>query len=362
MAEVVLRPDLKTAGGEVSDIVVNGRFAGTLMLVYREGDRLSGAVQLETDNLDGREADQVNRYVDRHIRDLADALDIEDFEAVVTMGSYHHILSGDTWQRETEEPVHLYEDEPEVIWVSDDEDGLGDWDIYEPETFRMDDAEMGYADEDDNEEDPTFYELVPTRTAASHSEYHVYDEGREWVAELIIRETGGGLVADVHWMFNPETEEMDSLADYIADELEDRVLDGFRLNHRYEGTILETADYAQEDLTDSAEFSGSFAGQRTDQDYRVTLARDDQDMLTYEIYDRHRTHPIGTATVDISRKQLSGFIDFRDSSVQSGERERIAALIMQELDKEKNYNRISFTMLARNKPIDEVVFENEPFH
>ncbi|MNP77256.1 hypothetical protein D3C76_1746470 [compost metagenome] len=71
---------------------------------------------------------------------------------------------------------------------------------------------------------------------------------------------------------------------------------------------------------------------------------------------------MGTATVDISRKQLSGFIDFRDSSVQSGERERIAALIMHELDKEKDYNRISFTMLARNKPIDEVVFENEPFH
>lgn len=362
MAEMVLRPDLKTAGGEVSDIVVNGRFAGTLMLVYREGDRLSGAVQLETDHLDGKEAEQVNRFVDRHIRDLAGALNIEDYEAVVTMGSYHHILTGDTWQSEMEQSVRLYEDEPEVIWVSDDEDGLGDWDIYEPETFRMDDAETEYSDEDELQEDLYLYELVPTRTGTNQSEYHVYDEGREWVAELIIRETGGGLVADVHWMFNPETEEMDSLADHVADELEDRVQDGFRLNHRYEGTILETADYAQEDISDVPESSEDDTGLLTDRDYRVILARDDQDMLTYEIYDRYRAHPIGTATVDISRKQLSGFIDFRDSPVQSGERERIAALIMQELDKEKNYDRISFTMLARNKPIDEVIFENEPFH
>lgn len=359
MAEVVLRPDLKTAGGEVSDIVVNGRFAGTLMLVYREGDRLSGAVQLEADNLDGREAEKVSRFVDRHIRDLAGAMGIEEYEAVVTLGSYHHILSGDIWLRESEES---YEDEPEVIWVSDDEDALGDWDIYESETFRMDEEETGYAVGEDYEEDTGFYELVPTRTGASQSEYHVYDEGREWVAELIVRQTGGGVVADVHWMFKPETEEMDTLADYIVDELEDRTLDGFRLNQRYEGTILESADYAPEDLTDGGEFTGEDVGPSADRDYQVILARDDQDMLTYEIYGRNSSYPMGTATVDISRKQLSGFIDFRDSSVPSGERERIAALIMQELDKEKNYNRISFTMLARNKPIDEVVFENEPFH
>lgn len=364
MAKVVLRPDLKTAGGEVSDIVVNGRFAGTLVLVYREGDRLSGAVQLEGDNLDGREAEQVNRFVDRHIRDLAEALSVEDYEAVVTLGSYHHILSGQSWQREETEPEQLYEDEPEVIWVSDDDEDLGDWDIYERETIRMNDAGLGYADEED-EEDGSFYELVPTRTGTSHSEYHVYDANREWAAELIIRQTGSGLVADVHWMFSPVTEEMDGLADQIVDDLEERLLDGFRLNHRYEGTILETADYAQEDLVPGPEMVGEdsdFSSQSMDQDYRVMLARDDQDMLTYEIYDRHRGYPMGTATVDISRKQLSGFIDFRDASVQSGERERIAALIMHELDKEKDYSRISFTMLAQNKPIDEVIFENEPFH
>ncbi|RAU99891.1 hypothetical protein [Paenibacillus sp. YN15] len=364
MAEVVLRPDLKTAGGEANDIVVNGRFAGTLVLVYREGERLSGAVQLETDHLDAREAEQVNRFVDCYVRDLAGAIGVEDYEAVVTLGSCHHILSADSWQRETDDPEQLYEDEPEVIWVSDDEDALGDWDFYEPETVLMDEAEMGYADEEDDGE-TGFYELIPTRTGANHSEYHVYDEGGEWAAELIIRQTGGGLVADVHWMFQPETEEMDALADHIADELEERVSDGFRLNHRYEGTILETADYAQEDIGDSADYvdNGSFAaGQSEDQDYRVILARDDQDMLTYEIYDRFRAYPMGTATVDISRRQLSGFIDFRDSSVQPGDRERIAALIMHELDKEKDYSRISFTMLARNKPIDEVIFENEPFH
>lgn len=363
MAVVELRPDLKTAGGEASDMVVNGRFAGTLVLVYREGDRLSGAVQLEADHLSVREAEDARQFADRYIRDLAQALNVEEYEALVTFGSYHHIVSGQSWPSAEDERELLDEDEPEVIWVSD-EDDLGDWDVYEPEIFSMDDAETGYED-DEPDADEAFYELVPTRTGAGQSEYHIYDANRDWAAELILRQTGGGLVADVHWMFSPDQQEMDALADQIVSELEEQLDDGLRLNHRYEGAILEASDYAQEDAADSAapeageDFRGASGAGR---DYKVVLIRDDQDMLTYDIFDRQRRVPLGTATVDISRKQLSGFIDFRDASVKSGERERIAALIMQELDKEKEYSRISFTMLARNKPIDEVVFENESYH
>ncbi|ARF69320.1 hypothetical protein B7C51_18125 [Paenibacillus larvae subsp. pulvifaciens] len=51
MSSIMLRPDLKTAGGEVNDVLVNGKYVGSVSIIYREGDRMFGAVQLEKHSL-----------------------------------------------------------------------------------------------------------------------------------------------------------------------------------------------------------------------------------------------------------------------------------------------------------------------
>ncbi|CRF29119.1 Uncharacterised protein [Mycobacterium tuberculosis] len=71
--------------------------------------------------------------------------------------------------------------------------------------------------------------------------------------------------------------------------------------------------------------------------------------------------PIGTATVDISERQLTGFIDFREPGT-TDDRELIATMLMEELDKEKDYEAINLTMMHNNRLIEEVLFETEYVH
>lgn len=375
MAGVVLRPDLRTAGGEISDIVYNGRYVGMLALVYREQDRLSGSVQLEKESLPVEDKQTVTAFLTDYVQGLSQALDIVECDVVFTYSACDHVIaSREEYELGLEESDQLYEDEPEVIWVHDDDD-LGDWDFPERENFRMDPPEESgeepayrYGDDPGETEEearnPDFYELVATKQTDHEVEYHVYDEDQEWVAEVFLRVIGNDIIGDVHWMFDPLDEELDGITNLIVKDFDDAVIDTFTIDHRFEGAIIDTVELAHKELLDEADFAGYVEKPAEEHDeYTVVLARDDRDMLTYDIYNRNQggLH-VGTATVDISLKQLSGFIDFHRNLTEPGVREKIAALVMQELDKEKDYSTISFTMLEHNKPIDEVVFENEPVH
>jgi hypothetical protein len=368
MAEIVLRPDLKTAGGEVSDILLQGRFVGTLLLVYRENDRICGSVQLEKESLSSKDKKAVMRYVTDYIQSNIHALKASECDVLVTHSSYDHVIATEAYREEVvDETTDMYDGEPEVIWVTD-EDDLGDWDVSDRESIEMDVNRGRYSndpeDTDNDYRNPVYYELVSTKETKNKLEYHVYDKDQEWIAEVFMRVFGSDVVGDIHWMYSPLDEEIEHVTDLVVSDFESEAIDTFTIDHRFEGDILETIELTHEDLLDDGLSSETVRGTPDElEEYTVVLARDDHDMLTYEIYKQTEGGlPIGTATVDISRKQLSGFIDFRSKISKAGDREKIATLVMQELDKEKDYDTISFTMLQHNKPIDEIVFENETFH
>jgi hypothetical protein len=368
MAEIVLRPDLKTAGGEVSDIQFKGRYVGTLLLVYRENDRICGSVQLEKESLSSKDKKAVVSFVTDYIQSTIHALKASECDVLVTHSSYDHVIATESYRSEImDEPVEMFDDEPEVIWVTD-EDDLGDWDVSDRESIEMERPHNRYSDDpgdsDNDYRNPVYYELVSTKESKNKIEYHVYDKDQEWMAEVFMRVIGSDVIGDIHWMFNPLDEEIEHVTDLVVSDFDSEAIDTFTIDHRYEGEIVETIELTHEELLEDGTTAKVIGGTPDElEEYTVVLARDDHDMLTYEIYKQSEGGlPIGTATVDISRKQLSGFIDFRSKMNQPGEREKIATLIMQELDKEKDYDTISFTMLQHNKPIDEIVFENEPVH
>ena len=65
--------------------------------------------------------------------------------------------------------------------------------------------------------------------------------------------------------------------------------------------------------------------------------------------------------MDISKRILTGFIDFRESE-SSDNLDKIAALLMLELDKEKEYDGIHLTTLYQNEPIDEISIDCKQMH
>lgn len=338
MAHVLLRPDLKTSGGETFDIVYDDQYVGMISLVYRENDRLSGSVQLERDMLEPREKAEVLAFVQRHVEATAEALNVGACDVIVTYASYERII------------VKL-DDDYDTEWV-EDENLLTDID-----PLQRDEIEMEF--EDDAEWDSPEYELIVVNEERNRVEYQVYDEEQELVAEAFLTIQGDDVSGTVEWMFEPHDEELDAVTELIVGDFDENEIATFRFAMVVEDELIDTIDLKRTDLLTDEEEEHLYANR---DDYTIVLVRDDGDVLTYEIYQQSRGGlPIGAATVDISHRQLTGFIDFREPG-SADDRELIAALLLEELDKEKEYDSFNVAMMVRNKLIDEILFETERLH
>lgn len=361
MTTIVLRPDLKTAGGEIHDILINGRYAGNMTLVYREGDRIGGSVQLDRTSISAAEKNEVVHYVHNYIQDLIVAVRAADCDVVVTNSPYDHIIAtnrdelGQAKVMDDEaESVYEYDDldmdmddDEELLFNYDDDPTIGDEDASELDRIEMEERKEAY------------YELVIVGEQRNKVEYHVYDQDMDWVAEAFFTLRGEECVGEINFMFNPSDDEIEAVADLIVSDFDEDAVDEFKISVKYEGEELEYIELTHEDLLHTPEYN---IGGPRDDDFTVTLARDDGDMLTYEIYNQARGGlPVGTATVDIGNRQLSGFIDFREPCTGE-EREIIATLLMRELDKEKEYKELNLSVLHQNEKIDEMHFESEQIH
>ncbi|TBL81348.1 hypothetical protein [Paenibacillus thalictri] len=387
MSNVSLRPDLKTSGGEVQDIVWKGRYIGTMTLVYRESDRLSGAIQLEAASLGARDKEEVAEFLQDYVQYMAGALNVMECDVVMTYSPYDRIFA----DKNESEAIRLGGN---VYYAADEDYDYDTWE--DPERFEDPDAseqdEISMKDTipsvqrrgpltDDDEITEMFeteewdrpdYELVVVGEDQESVEYHVYDQDDIWIAEALLHIEGRDVYGSVNWLLEPLDEEIDQVADLIVSDFDEHEMDTFVINMIFENDVIETIELTHQDLLDDAdtaewpyEKNGYEWEQKysdLDDEYTIVLARDDGDMLTYEIYQQSRGGlPIGTATIDISQRLLSGFIDFREPGDEN-DREHIAALLMQELDKEKDFEQMNLTMLHKNEPFEELMLESEPIH
>jgi len=338
MRNLEIQPNMRTAGGEASDILMNGRFVGTLMLVYREGDRVTGAIQLEEASLKPTDKPHVVQYVQDYIQAFIHAVKADACDVLVTYSDYDHVV------------MTAYDEE----WMSDGDDREeADW------SYAVDeeDQDVVLMDNDEGNDD---YELVLVAETASSARYRLYDdEGRE-AAEARLRFESADISGDVRWRYEPDEDEIESATTLIVSDYDEDTVDTFVLRHLHEGMLLETIELTHEALLDEDE--PELAGGPSDR-YSVSLARDDGDVLTYEIYEHASgALPIGTATVDMQEPRLTGFIDFRDRG-KADEAGAIAEVLMRELDKEKDdYQGLNLTLMYKNKFLDEFVIDNEPVH
>lgn len=361
MADMMLRPDLKTAGGEVCDIMYNGEFVGTLTLVYRESDRLKGSIHLEQQSIAQEDKESVYAFVQSYIQNVIDALAIEEYEVVANYSDYDFVIATDhaigpviEEEDDSSNNYYLDDDDADYEWVNDDE-------------IRFDDIEGTNGPESlymiEQRRQELGYELVIVGEYRNLVEYHVYDKESELVAEVITHMYGSEVIGEVTWRFDPFDEEMDMVTELVVADYDENETDTFIFNMIFDGEVIDTVELTHIDLLELVDdIREESLIPPSPEDYTITLARDDGDTLTYEIYQQsYGGLPIGTATVDISSRQLTGFIDFREPG-DSDDRELIAALLLDELDKEKEYETFNVSMLYRNKLIDEIWFETDQLH
>jgi hypothetical protein len=332
MTGLMLRPDLKTAGGEVCDIVFNNEFVGTLTLVYRESDRLSGSIQLEQESLSASEKHETIAFLQNYVQQMVSALQVQSCEVFVTYSPY------------------------ELLIVSDEEIDLdADYDLEEDVSRFADDDPAG----NDND---LGYELVTVSEKRNAIEYQIFDSEMDLAAEAAIRIVGTDVTGKVEWMSYPLDEEMEQAAELIVADFNEDEVDSYLLTMTYQGEVIETYDLLHNDLYEEVGDVSIAEDNPNRSGYSIVLARDDDDALTYEIFDQTDDElPMGTATMDISQRQITGFIDFKEPG-SSDDREQIATLLLQELDKEKDFESVNLSMLHKNQLIDELLFETEHIH
>jgi hypothetical protein len=351
MAMITLRPDLKTVGGEVTELLLDGRFVGAMTLVYREGGRISGSVQLDLESLGGSRKAEAVSAAQNYVEHLMDALAAKECEVIVTCSGYDHIITAGH-QLGVIESFTDESDYYEQISGEEDETRLDDIDPNGIETMEM---HSGFSGNN--------IELVIVGESRNRVEYHIYDSDQEWLAEAFVRLRGADVIAEVDWKVEPTDEELEHITDLLVSDFDSDEVDTFLIEMKVDGEMIETIELAHEDLLEPDDFidDETYSSEEA-RKYSVILVRDDGDTLTYDLYEQsHGGLPIGQATVDVSSRELTGFIDFRDpgSTIDS---EFIGSLLMHELDKEKDYESLNLTMLVNNEPIDEILFETEIIH
>ncbi|CAM4288577.1 hypothetical protein [Paenibacillus xylanexedens] len=335
--DVELVADLRTSGGEVQDVMVNGQYAGSLFLVYREGDRLSGSLQIEQESLPEGTEEFIVEKVHAYVRSLADALEAAYYEVLVSCGSLHTVLH-----------------KSETVWPSEDmnhDERYDDIDSSESKVIPVSQAEsFTYEDRDQ------VLEMEMVSAGRSISTYIFNDvEGQE-LAEASLKQYGADVQGEIHWYDEPEENQLEAAAELLVRELDEDIIDTITIRMWHQGNELETLEWVHRDFsedledTDESDLDELEAAEET---CYVMLKRKDREFRVYELFLQERGGlPVGTATIDTSQSDLTGYIDYEvpGTSVQ---RKSLVEVLMQELDKEMEFDTLHLTMLYRNQIIDE---------
>lgn len=88
MADIVLKPELRTSGGEATSIYRDGKWVGDMYLVYREKDMLTGTVNIDSGMVESAKVSMVTDKVQQYIAHLGDSLKVKDQDVNVVFGNY----------------------------------------------------------------------------------------------------------------------------------------------------------------------------------------------------------------------------------------------------------------------------------
>ena len=346
--KVELIPDLRTSGGEVLDVMVNDQYAGSLLLVYREGDRLSGSLQMERELVSEDAEKHIIDQVHAYIRSLTDAVEAIYYEVLVSCGTLHSVL-----QNLEFDPERQSED------MDDEADEyMDDMDLDDSRVIP-DTADEAFTYED--REHVLEMELVSA--GRSISTYVFNDAGGNELAEASLKQYGADIQGEIHWYDVPLESQLDAAAELLVRELDEEVIDTITLRMWHQGNELESVEWVHRDFVDNSEEEEYAEYEEWDNSYDemdeaedtcyVMLVRKDREFRVYELFLQERGGlPVGTATIDTSHADLTGYMDYEVPGT-SAQRRDLVEVLLQELDKELEFDTLHLTMLYRNQIIDE---------
>lgn len=339
-----LRPDLRTANGEVQDIMIEDRYAGTLILVFREGHRLAGSVQLDSQSVPEDAEEEILTYVKQYLLQFRDAVDAEHIDVLLTWGEVESVLGDEDGYEEDTLPLTSESIIPEPAPLF----------LYEDESGEMQ------------------IELISAGRYVS--QYELQNGKGQTIAHAVLKQYGTDIQGEVNWLKEPLEEEIDSAEELLVAEVDDGEIDTITLEMKYKDnriTILELVRQDSHTASDEAEGpdwdeDGVELLSILDHDQEeiedscyVRLIRHDREIVSYDLFlQEHGGLPVASATVDISEAAVSGYIDFYIELSEEQHQDLVIAL-SKEVEKEIEVKQLHITMLYRNVVIDEMLLTSE---
>ncbi len=90
--EIRLRPEMRTEGGEMVTIYRHDEWVGDAYFVYREGDLLTGTIQLDSVVVKPSDYSPIVEAARSYAEDLADALAVEEAVVASSIGDVKTVL------------------------------------------------------------------------------------------------------------------------------------------------------------------------------------------------------------------------------------------------------------------------------
>jgi len=346
--KVELIPDLRTSGGEVQDIMVDGQYVGSLLLVFREGDRVSGSLQVEQDSLPDETEQCIVEQVHEYIRSLADAVSAAEYEVLVSCGTLYSVLQKSESQTDVlvpslrSEDTFNYDEQNDRVSVNEVHVIPGS----QAESFTYEDPEH-------------LLEMELVSAGRSISIYVFNDANGQELAEASLKQYGADVQGEIHWYDEPAENYQDAAAELLVRELDEEIIDTITIRMWHQGQELESVEWVHRDFADDEIESEEDLEEieAAEEACYVMLVRKDREFRVYELFLQERGGlPVGTATIDTSQADLSGFMDYQVPGT-SAQRMSLVEVLMRELDKELEFDTLHLTMLYRNQIIDEAKIE-----
>lgn len=357
MGQISFRPELKTAGGETSDVVYKDRTVGSMTLLYREGDRLTGSVQIDSNAVSDKAYRKIMDEVHRYVESMIDAVAAPYCQVTVTNSPLDHVIATEQDVGQVRDVFEERDQLDEIVLEPKRKPKRGKHGAVGAVERREPEADDLMLEEDMTEIDRPL-ELVIVGENRNQVEYHVYDAGGHLVMEALMRIRLGQVTGKGTWHLAPTNEEIDEVTELIVSDFDPEQIDTFDIRMYFEEEEIAVIELTHEDFLDA---EPDVTDLEVDDAYNIKLIRDDQDSLTFDIYSGDRNERIGTATVDLSGREVSGYVDFSYPGNKE-EREMIATALMREVDKEREYDTFNVSMLYQNELIDEIAFDQTEVH
>lgn len=228
MTVVSLKPELRTNGGETVSIYCDGDWAGDVYLVYREGDLLTGTVQIDTGKVSERNLEYVMDEVRTYISHLSAALNITTSSVVMMHGDIEQILEIEPVEA-TVPGDEILDGTYETEWYADDSD---------------DEMEMTeYVDEEMED-----YHLSLLEHEGEHVKYQLHDDFHNVIGTVSVDEIGDTVSGRVDFWVEPDKDEPQEVAEMLFDTFKDETVNQISFTMNFEDQhiadmYLEHHDY-----------------------------------------------------------------------------------------------------------------------